>query len=641
MINLKYIRFLCCFFAFTDLFSYVCRVKCYRMKLNKQLILYHNKLIYPYVKLFLNILMMLSYLASAGLVAAVIYEKGFPVSEYEYLMLNEFYHVAWIVMLTNTLAHMILGFKDTRLNYNALTWLLTILLLLTLIPVFFHQPGEEYVEMLKFWNLMQSKTYRLIILIIISLFDLSNGIVRLLGKRTNPSLILAGSFFLIIMVGAVLLKLPNSTYNGISWYDSLFLSTSAVCVTGLSPFDMAETFTPVGFSILLVLIQIGGLGVMTFTSFFALFFMGNTSVYNQVMVRDMVNSNSLNSLLSTLFDIFIFTLTIEVVGMVVIWMTVHGTLSMTFEDEVYFSVFHAISAFCNSGMSSLAGGGVGSPLLQSGHIPFFLSLSVLAILGGLGFPILVNLKDMLFFRAKSLWHFIRTHHWSEKSYYHLFNLNTRIVLIFTLILLTTGTACFLMLEWDGVLKGMSVPDKITQAFFMAVCPRSVGFTAHDPSEWRVQTMMLYGLLMWIGGGAQSTAGGIKVNAFAVIVFNIIALLRGTERVEIFGRELSVDSIRRSNATALMSIFTLFCFILAMSCVEPDIPFRGIFYECLAAITTSGVGLGITPELGDTGKLLITLLMFIGRVGLITVLLGVIKQKKHTKYRYPNGEIIIN
>jgi len=610
------------------------------MKFNRQLILYHNKLIYPYVKMFLNILTILSYVISALLIAAVVYEHGFPIKPQEATMLAQFYHVAWMVMLTDVLSHMLLGFKDARTQYNALTWLLTFLLLLTLIPVFFHRPDEEYVGMLGFWQLMGSKGYRLTVMLVLSLFNLSNGFVRLLGRRTNPSLILAGSFFIIIMVGAVLLKLPNSTFEGISWTDSIFMSTSAVCVTGLAPLNVTDTFTESGFTILIILIQIGGLGVMTFTSFFAMFFMGNTSVYNQVMVRDMVNSNSLGSLLSTLFDIFVFTITIEAAGMLVIWSDIHGTLGMDLEDELYFSAFHAISAFCNSGMSSLPDG-LANPMVLHGHIPLFLYLSVLVVLGGIGFPILVNLKETLVFKIKSLWHFLRTRRWSAKNYYHLYNLNTRIVLLFTSILLGVAWCCFALFEWNGVLRDLSVPEKLMQSLFMAVCPRSVGFTPIDPSTWSIQTLMLFGLLMWIGGASQSTAGGIKVNTFAVIIFNMLALLRGTERVEVFGRELSVDSIRRANVTALMSIATLFIFILLLSTVEPNLPFKGIFFECLAAISTDGVGLGITPSLGMTGKILITALMFIGRVGLITVLLGVVKQKKHTKYRFPSGEIIIN
>lgn len=179
--------------------------------------------------------------------------------------------------------------------------------------------------------------------------QLSGILVRLLGKRTNPSLILAGSFLVFILLGTGLLMLPRATYHGISFMDALFTATSATCVTGLVTVDVPSTFTLEGQILIILLIQIGGLGVMTLTSFFAMFFMGNTSLYNQLMVGDMISSNSLNSLLSTLLYILGFTLAIEGVGMVVIWLSVHGTLGMTLQEELFFSAFHSVSAFCNAG----------------------------------------------------------------------------------------------------------------------------------------------------------------------------------------------------------------------------------------------------------------------------------------------------
>ena len=171
--------------------------------------------------------------------------------------------------------------------------------------------------------------------------------------------------------------------NGITWVDSLFTATSAVCVTGLVPVDVATTFTTSGLVVIILLIQIGGLGVMTLTSFFAMFFMGNTSLYNQLVVRDMVSSNSLGSLLSTLLYILGFTLVIEGIGMVSIWFSIHGTLGMSLESELAFSAFHSISAFCNAGFSTLSGN-LGNPMVMTNHNWLFISVSFLVILGGIG-----------------------------------------------------------------------------------------------------------------------------------------------------------------------------------------------------------------------------------------------------------------
>ncbi|WP_279114263.1 potassium transporter TrkG, partial [Bacteroides acidifaciens] len=272
----------------------------------------------------------------------------------------------------------------------------------------------------------------------------------------------------------------------------------------------------------------------------------------------------------------------------------------------------------------------------------FIYISLLIILGGIGFPILVNFKDIILYHLHRLRHFLRTWHWDgSRRFYHLYNLNTKIALIVTFLLLVLGTAGIALFEWNAAFAGMPVADKWTQAFFNAVCPRTAGFNSVDLAGLGVQTLLIYLFLMWVGGGSQSTAGGIKVNAFAVVVLNLVAVLRGTERVEVFGRELSHDSIRRSNATVVMSFGVLLLFVFIISILEPGTSLLAITFECVSALSTVGSSLNLTQQLGDDSKLLVALLMFVGRVGLITLMLGVIKQKKHTKYQYPSGQIIIN
>lgn len=609
------------------------------MKIYHKYLLYQNKWIHPYLRMILGVMTFVSYLASILLIAGVVYEHGFTISADEAHQLQQLYHGVWIVFLVDVTLHILLEYKDARRTFGKLAWILTILLYLTLIPVIFHRPDEEG-AIRQFWEFLHGKTYHLVLLLVFSFLSLSNGLVRLLGRRTNPSLILAGSFLIIILIGTGLLMLPRCTVNGISWVDSLFISTSAVCVTGLTSVDVASTFTTTGFVVIILLIQIGGLGVMTLTSFFAMFFMGNTSLYNQLVVRDMVSSDSLNSLLSTLVYILGFTLAIEGMGMLAIWGNIHGTMGMDIQEELAFSGFHAISAFCNAGFSTLPGN-LGNPLVMTGHNPLYVYISLLIILGGIGFPILVNLKDIILYHIKRFWRFLHTWHWDGKRFYHLYNLNTKIVLIVTFLLLLFGTLGIAAFEWNGAFAGMSVAEKWTQAFFNASCPRTAGFTSVDLTGLGVQTLLIYLFLMWVGGGSQSTAGGVKVNAFAVVVLNLVAVLRGTERVEVFGRELSHDSIRRANATAVMSFGILFLFVFIISMLEPHVSLLAITFECVSALSTVGSSLNLTPQLGDDSKLLISLLMFVGRVGLITLMLGVVKQKKHTKYQYPSGQIIIN
>lgn len=609
------------------------------MKIYHKFLLYQNKWIHPYVRVALGVMTTLTYLASILLIVGLVYEHGFTISVAEAHQLQRLYHGVWIVFLSDISLRIALEYKDTRQTFSKLTWILTFLLYLTLVPVVFHRPEVEG-AIQAVWDFLNGRIYHLALLLMLSFLNLSYGLVRLLGRRTNPSLILAVSFLIIILIGTGLLMLPRSTVAGISWVDSLFISTSAVCVTGLTSVDVASTFTTTGFVIIILLIQIGGLGVMTLTSFFAMFFMGNTSLYNQLVVRDMVSSNSLNSLLSTLVYILGFTLAIEGAGMLAIWSDIHGTMGMDIHEELAFSAFHSISAFCNAGFSTLPGN-LGNPLLMSGHNPFYIYISLLIILGGIGFPILVNFKDIILYHIRRFWRFLRTWEWDGRRFYHLYNLNTRIVLIVTFLLLVVGTAGIALFEWNASFAGMSVADKWTQAFFNASCPRTAGFSSVDLAGLSVQTLLIYLILMWIGGGSQSTAGGIKVNAFAVVVLNLVAVLRGTERVEVFGRELSYDSIRRSNATVVMAFGVLFVFIFIISILEPKLSLLTVTFECVSAISTVGSSLNATPLLGNDSKLLVALLMFVGRVGLITLMLGIIKQKKNTKYQYPSGQIIIN
>ena len=611
------------------------------MKIYHKILLYQNKLLQPYVRVLFRMMAVLTYMASLLLIVGVVYEHGFPLSATDISHLKILYKAVWIIFLIDVTLHIFLEYKGTKKNFRKLAWILSWLLYLTLVPVIFHRPDEEG-AILYVWDFLGSKLYHIPLLLLFSFLNLSNGLVRLLGRRTNPSLILAVSFFVIILIGTGLLLLPRCTVEGVvlSWVHALFTSTSAVCVTGLVPVDVSATFTPMGLTVIILLIQVGGLGVMTLTSFFAMFFMGNTSLYNQLVVRDMVSSNSLGSLLSTLLYILGFTMVIEGAGMVSIWLGIHGTLGMSLEEELAFSAFHSISAFCNAGFSTLPGN-LGNPMVMTGHNSLYISVSLLIILGGIGFPILVNFKDIVLYHLRRFWKFVRTLKLDRHKKQHLYNLNTKIVLIVTLLLLVLGTLAVAAFEWNGSFAGMSVADKWTQAFFNATCPRTAGFSSVDLTSLSVQTILIYIFLMWIGGAAQSTAGGVKVNAFAVVVLNLIAVLRGTERVEVFGRELSHDSIRRSNATVVMSLGVLFLFIFVLSILEPKMSVMTLTFECVSALSTVGSSLNATPLLRDESKLLVALLMFVGRVGLITLMLGIVKQKKNTKYRYPSDDIIIN
>ena len=525
-------------------------------------------------------------------------------------------------------------------SYSFIGWSINCLLVLTLIPIIVAFFGID--DSFGIMKVLNNRVFHVLILFVISLIDISDEIIRFLGQKSNPALVMAISFLFIIIIGSGLLLMPRCLQEGarITWVDSLFTSTSAVCVTGLASVDIVSTFTRFGQLVILALIQVGGLGVMTITSFFALFFMGNTSIYNQMVVRDMVSSKSLASLWSTLLNIFGFTLILELLGAIGIFCAIHGTIGMDVGDEIFFCVFHAISAFCNAGFSTIQGG-LGNDVLMQGHNTFYIIVACIVILGGIGYPVLVNFKTIVYKHLQEVWRWMHGRRYVSFSIPNLFDLNTKIVLNTTALLFFLGFVLIAVFEWNHAFVQMDVEGKLTHAFFNSVCPRTAGFTSVNLNYMGIQTIIIYIILMWIGGSSQSTAGGIKVNAFAVAMLNIRAIIHGTTRVEFGNRELSLDSIRRANAAVFVSICVLTLSILLMSIIEPHLPLKSVIFECVSALGTVGSSLNLTSELNNGGKVLIVVLMFIGRVGVVTMAQGMVQQYKHQNYKLPQDNIIIS
>ena len=574
-------------------------------------------------------------------IVGAVLEMGFELSERLKSEFDLVFLWAWNMFLLERVCHLLLAKPGQRKSaYSFLGWIINGLLTLTLIPIILYLLGiNDDTGLIK---ILENKTIYLLILLLISFIELSDAIITSLGRKSNPALMMAVSFLFIIMVGSGMLLMPRCIQHGVhlSWIDSLFTATSAVCVTGLTTIDVPSTFTCLGQLIVMLLIQVGGLGVMTITSFFALFFMGNTSIYNQMQVQDMVSSKSLASLWSTLLNIIGFTAFLELAGAVMIFLNIHGTIGLDLRHELFFSVFHAVSAFCNGGFSNYQDG-MSAPVLMEGHSCLYIILALLIIFGGIGYPVLVNLKAAVSRHAKVLWKWINGHRYASLNIPNLFDLNTKIVLRTTTLLIVIGTVLIAFFEWNNTFAGMPIHEKLTQAFFNAVSPRTAGFISVNLNHMCIQSVFIYAVLMWIGGASQSTAGGVKVNAFAVAFLNIRAIIHGTTRVEFAGRELSSDSIRRANAAVFVSLIVLGIFIFLITLTEPNQPLKAIVFECVSAFATVGSSLGLTPELHDTSKALIVVLMFIGRVGLVTMAQGLLKQYKNQNYKLPQDNITIS
>lgn len=602
-----------------------------------RIFIFKNKYIMPYLNIAGRVINVLLALASLLVIATVTYRYGVNITPQEestvHTLLRGMVDFFMLMVALRTALNFMQGIKKMRLPAKILMGLLYAMLL----PELFNSPNEYFTSLL--WDILSNDVYMQVVLTLTAILELSNAIVGLLGRKTNPSLIFTVSFLAIICIGAGLLLLPKSTVDGISIIDAFFVSTSAVCVTGLTPVDISAVFTPLGTFFILMLIQIGGLGLMTITSFFALFFMGNNSIYNQLAVSDVVSSKSITSLLNTVWRILAFTVLIEGIGFICMWASIHGKMGMSVESEIYFSIFHSISSFCNAGFSTLPGN-LHNPLLN-GNMSILLIVSWLIILGGIGFPILSNFLHIVNYHIKRGIRFLIAGKVKLHSEQHLYNLNTKIVIITTGILLVGGTLLIAALEWNNAFSGMTVWEKICQAFFNAVTPRTAGYNSLDMASFSTHTLLIIILLMWIGGASQSTAGGIKVNAFAVAMVNLVSLVRGKPRVEVYNRELSDDSVNRANATIFMSLLLIFCSVFILTLLEPNLPVMNLFFEVVSAIGTVGLSLSTTPLLGFDAKVIIILLMFIGRIGLITLMLGIVRRSKRNRLTYPKDNIIIN
>ena len=607
----------------------------------RRLMLYHQKYVAPLVNTVLGVISFFAFMASLFMIVSAVLEFGFRLTDAQIEEFNWLYFWIWITFLIDRGSHLLLMRRGyLKSEYSFLGWATNALLMLTLIPIVVEFAGID--DSYGIMSVLNNRVFHILVLFLVSLIDLSDAAIRLMGRKMNPALMMAISFMVFILVGSGILLMPRCVQPGVhlSWIDSLFTATSAVCVTGLTTIDVPTTFTSLGQFVVMMLIQVGGVGVMTITSFFALFFMGNTSLYNQVLVRDMVSSKSLASLWSTLLNIFGFTAFIEMVGALTIFLNIHGTIGLDVSHELFFSVFHSVSAFCNAGFS-IYRDGLSSPVLMTGHCWLYIIISLLIILGGIGYPVLVNLKVIVLKRTRFIWRWLCGRHYASMSIPNLFDLNTKIVLRTTALLILFGTLFLAFFEWDNSFDGMLPYEKMTQAFFNAVSPRTAGFISVNLSNMCIQSIIIYTILMWIGGASQSTAGGVKVNAFAVAVLNMRAIIRGTSRVEYAGRELSIDSIRRANVAVFSSLFVLLAFIFTITVIEPHLPLKAVVFECVSAFGTVGSSLGITSQLQDASKVLIVLLMFLGRVGVVTLAQALLKQYTNQNYKLPQDNIIIS
>lgn len=431
--------------------------------------------------------------------------------------------------------------------------------------------------------------------------------------RVSPPLILAALYAGLILLGALLFKLPFATTQPITWSDALFTATSAVTVTGLAVFDVGAVLTHFGEFVLAVLIQLGGLGLMTFAVLVLAALGLPVGITGHIYLREDLNQNSMHQLSGLVRTILKVVLVCEVTGALVLMLSFAPVLG--FWEGLWVSAFHSISAFNNAGFSTFSDGLVGfatDPVVN-------LVIPALFIVGGIGYVVLQDIARQ------------RSHHsWS---------LHTKIMLLGTAILIPWSVGSFALLEWTnpgtlGIFD--SAGEKLMVSWFQGVTTRTAGFNTTDIGALHDSTVMLFISLMLIGGGPTSTAGGIKVTTFVVMILATIAFFRRQTQLHAFGRSIGLEQVLKVMALTSISVLVVFVGVFLLT-ASHDGHFVDVAFEVSSAFGTVGLSRGYTAELTEFGRAMIIAIMFLGRVGPLT--LGFFLATRTTpRVRYPEGQI---
>lgn len=433
--------------------------------------------------------------------------------------------------------------------------------------------------------------------------------------RHSPPLVLANSFLFLILAGALLLKLPFATETPIDWYQSFFTAVSAVTVTGLVVVDTGATYTLFGELVIALLIQLGGIGLMTFAALTVLLLGGRIGLQGQRVVREAMSETSPADVLHLVKRVALVALIFELAGMLllaVVWVPAMG-----WADGLWFSFFHAVSAFNNAGF----GLDPGSLMNWASHAGVVMVISALFIIGGLGFAFLVECV-------------------SERRFHHL-SLHAKLTLSGTLALILVPFILTLLFEWDNprTLGNLDEGARWLAGWFQAVTPRTAGFNTVDTAGLTMPTTLMIMFLMFIGAGSNSTASGIKVSTLMVVVLSTRAFLRGRRQVTAFGRAIPREAVFRAHVVTILSMLLVMLSLFLFAVIESHLDFLDIAFEAFSAFGTVGLSRGITDELSKPSGVLLMVLMFAGRIGPLALAFALARPRTE-RIRYAEGNVQI-
>ena len=559
---------------------------------------------------------------------AFIYYIGFTNSEETILRLRSAFRILFLILFFSKLLPQIFHLRkkiDISFVFEIIVFLFSFGVFLSNFNI--------VTSIIPFWAFFYGNIPIVIAIFLIAISEIS-GLARLISSiNIPPALLFSSSFLIIILIGAGLLMLPKAHTLPLTFLDSLFTSVSAVCVTGLVVVDTATSFTTLGKIIILCLIQIGGLGIMTFTGFFSFIFASSSSFRDRLLLKEIFSSQSLENLFKLITNIILWTFLTEIAGAILIYSNIDQGSS----NKVLFSIFHAASAFCNAGFSTLSDGLFSTSIRQNYSIQ--ITIALLIILGGIGFPVLLKVYSFI---KQLIIVLLRKVQMKGIPVLHTqINISGRIAIFMTLLLILAGTGLYYLFESENSLNGMDNTQKFIISFFGSVSSRTAGFTITDISLWGYPTVFLMIFLMWIGASPGSTGGGIKTTTFAIAFRSAYNSIKGRQYLVIGNREIGSGTIIRVLAIIFLSMLIIsagfFCLLLS----EPGKNPVHLLFECVSAFSTVGLSLADTSSFSHTGKIVVIFLMFIGRVGPLTLLTGILISYHKSYSRYPEMDIIIN
>lgn len=434
----------------------------------------------------------------------------------------------------------------------------------------------------------------------------------------NAPLFLGMSFLIVILIGATLLTLPIASVDGnsVGFVNAFFTASSATAVTGLVVANTATQWTIFGKVVIITLIQIGGLGTITLFSIATVLLGKKISLQQRLLVKEQLNITSMSGIVKWVIYVTKITFLIEFTGALLLSFSLIPKYG--FKTGIWYSIFHAISAFCNAGFDLFGD----SILPFSGDIYINMIICSLVILGGLGFLVYMDIYNAGSFRKLKL--------------------HSKVVITVSAILLIAGTVATLLMEYDNSLSigEFGFGHKVLASFFQSTVTRTAGFYSIDIGKVHDATALIYIFLMFIGGSPASTAGGLKTTTFAVMIFSTIGMVRGEHDIVIFNRKIDKEVILRALAITIVCISLVITVTMAVAIIEHDrFEFLDILFESVSAFGTVGMTRGITPHLSDISKVILAFTMFIGRVGPTTLAIGLMKTKP-SSIKYATGKILV-